>query len=126
MSASLPATTPANPTKPPRKRLRWTRYSLRALLVVITVFGVWLGIKVDQARRQKRAVETLRALGAEVAYEHQRVKNGFDMKIELGVPMWARERAATISFRPFDWSPFGRSGTTRALKRFRTKLQMTT
>jgi hypothetical protein len=61
------------------------------LLVVVTVFGVWLGIKVDQARRQKRAVEALRALGAEIAYEHQRVPNGFDRTIELGVPAWARE-----------------------------------
>jgi hypothetical protein len=32
--------------------------------VLVTVFGVWLGIKVDQARRQKRAVEALQALGA--------------------------------------------------------------
>jgi hypothetical protein len=66
---------------------------LRTLLVVITVFGVWLGIKVDQARRQKRAVEGLQALGADIRYEHHRGKNGslHDTKNELNVPAWARE-----------------------------------
>jgi hypothetical protein len=66
------ATESANESRAPRARRRWVRFSLRTLLVVVTVFGVWLGIKVDQARRQKRAVETLRALGAEIWYEHQR------------------------------------------------------
>lgn len=62
-SASLPATTTANSTKSPGKRRRWLSYSLRTFLVLITLFGIWLGIKVEQARRQKRAVETLRTLG---------------------------------------------------------------
>jgi hypothetical protein len=84
-------TTPADSTKAPRKRRWWLSYSLRGLLVLVTLFGIWLGIKVDQARRQKRAVETLLALGGKVAYEHQRTKSGFDMEIELNVPMWARE-----------------------------------
>ena len=73
-------------------RRRWLRFSLRTLLVLVTVCGVWLGIKVDQARRQKEAVEALRALGAEIWYEHQRKDNGgYDVTIELEVPGWARE-----------------------------------
>ncbi|MEX2142885.1 MAG: hypothetical protein WD894_26750 [Pirellulales bacterium] len=84
--------TPLEPLPTPPPRRRWTRFSLRTLLILITVLSVWLGVKVDQARRQKRAVDTLRALGAEIAYEHQRVTNGgFDTRIELDVPAWARE-----------------------------------
>ncbi len=78
-----------NPKYP---RRRWLRFSLRTMLVVVTVFGVWLGIKVDEARRQKAAVEKLQALGVEVWYEHQRTANGgFDVRIDLEVPRWARE-----------------------------------
>jgi hypothetical protein len=77
---------------PKRRNRRWLRFSLRSLLVVVTLFGVWLGIKVDQARRQKRAVETLRSMGAEVWYDHQRKENGsFDVRIDLDVPNWVRE-----------------------------------
>jgi hypothetical protein len=78
---------------PPRSRLRrrWLRFSLRTLLIVVTLLGIWLGVKVDQARRQKRAVDTLRMLGAGVRYEHQRLPDGrFDDRIELDVPAWAR------------------------------------
>jgi hypothetical protein len=32
------------------------RFSLRAMLVVLTVFGVWLGVQVNRANEQKRAV----------------------------------------------------------------------
>jgi len=74
------------------KRRRWFSYSLRTFLIVLTVVCIWLGIKVDQARRQKQAVDTLRAFGAGIWYEHQRTKNGgFDGRIELDVPAWARE-----------------------------------
>jgi hypothetical protein len=71
---------------------RWLRFSLRTMLVLVTAFGVWLGIKVDEARRQKAAVEKLQALGVEVWYEHQRTANGgFDVRIDLAVPDWARD-----------------------------------
>src|SRR6188472_2508849 len=55
-----------------RPRRRCLRFSLRSLLVFITVFGVWLGVKVNQARRQKEAVEALKNSGAYVRYAHQR------------------------------------------------------
>jgi hypothetical protein len=51
---------PNNSVRPCR---RWLRFSLRTMLVVVTLLGVWLGVKVEQARRQKRAVDTLKALG---------------------------------------------------------------
>jgi hypothetical protein len=58
----------------------------------MTLLGIWLGIKVNQARRQKAAVDKLTALGAQINYEHQRVPSGyFDNRVELNVPEWARE-----------------------------------
>ena len=43
-------------TEPIKRRPRWLRFSLRTLLVVMTVLCVWLGIKVNAARRQKEAL----------------------------------------------------------------------
>jgi hypothetical protein len=91
-SASFNDLAPATPTPWRRPRRRWLRYSLRSLLILTTVLCIWLGIKVNQARRQKAAVDTLRALGAQIAYEHQRVPAGyFDSQVDLNVPVWARE-----------------------------------
>ena len=39
-----------------RNRRRWFHFSLRILLLVVTVLCVWLGFKVNAARRQKEAV----------------------------------------------------------------------
>ena len=54
--------------KPKTKRRRF-RFSLRTLLLLVTVaslgFG-WLGYKLRQAERQRAAVELLRELDAEV------------------------------------------------------------
>jgi hypothetical protein len=98
-----------------RPRRRWLRYSLRTLLVFITVFGVWLGIKVDQARRQKRAVEQLLASGVQVGYKHQYVNGSFDPSIELNVPKWAQglcgedffQTVTGVGFAPRDIAPLG-------------------
>lgn len=53
----------------PRRKRRRFQYSLRTLLVLMTATAIWLGIKVDQARRQQRAVEHIRACGGSVAYQ---------------------------------------------------------
>lgn len=54
-------------TKP---RWRWFQFSLRALLLLMTVFGIWFGIRMDRARRQKRAVAVLQECG-DIFYESQ-------------------------------------------------------
>lgn len=56
-------------TAAPRPRRRWLQFSLKSFLVLLTVFGVWLGVVVNQANRQRRAVEALREMGWYVAYE---------------------------------------------------------
>jgi len=57
--------------KPKRRRFR---FSLRTLIVFVTVasagFG-WLGIKVREANRQKEAVEAMQKLGGFVKYDYE-------------------------------------------------------
>jgi len=55
----------------PNPRRRFFRYSLRTLMIVVTVFCVWLGITAKRARDQRQAVEVILKLGGEVYYEHQ-------------------------------------------------------
>jgi predicted xylose isomerase-like sugar epimerase len=54
-------------TKPKR---RWFRFSLRMLLLVVTVLCVWLGFNVNAARRQKEAVQAIRLAGGSVWFEY--------------------------------------------------------
>jgi hypothetical protein len=84
------------------RRRRWLRYKMRTLLLLTTVLGIWLGIKVNQARRQNAAGDALRALGVYVNYAHWLV-NGrpdiFDSSQELNVPMWLRNLAGDDFFQ---------------------------
>ena len=67
--------------EPIKRRPRWLRFSLRTLLVVITVLCVWLGFKVNAARRQKEAVDAILKAGGTVFYDFQRPAN------VVGVPV---------------------------------------
>jgi len=60
----------AERTRAAKPRRRWFQFSLATLLLVMTLFAVWLGWRTDRAHRQRRAVAALRALGGEVAYFH--------------------------------------------------------
>jgi internalin A len=56
--------TDAQPTQPKPKR-RWDQYSLRTLMIVVTLFAIacsWFAVKMGQARRQREAVEALSKL----------------------------------------------------------------
>lgn len=55
----------------PLRLRRWFRFSLRTLLVLMTLVCVWLGREVNQAVRQQRAVELLEKLGADFIFAHQ-------------------------------------------------------
>ena len=55
-------------------RRRRFRFSLRTLLVFVTVASAgcgWLGYKVRQARRQREAVEVIQRLDGSVKYDYQ-------------------------------------------------------
>ena len=50
---------------------RWFQYSLRTLLIVVTLFAVlcsWFAVKMQQAKRQREAVVALRNRRARVLY----------------------------------------------------------
>jgi hypothetical protein len=55
---------------------RFRQFSLRTLLLVMTVASIWLGYEVRQAGRQSSAVKALTALGHEVTYDFH--GNGLD------------------------------------------------
>jgi hypothetical protein len=71
---------------------RWFQFSLRSFLLVLTVFGVLLGLHVRSAKRQKEAVAAIKAYGGEVCYDFQkfdpRRNPHFDAKAESWVPKW--------------------------------------
>ena len=58
---------------PPQRGSGWRRFSLRALLVGMTLIAVCLGIWSERARRQRAAVAALRDMGAQVYYDYQLV-----------------------------------------------------
>ena len=55
----------------PATRRRWFRFSLRMLLLVVTVLCVWLGFKVNAARRQREAVMAILKAGGTVTFSYQ-------------------------------------------------------
>jgi hypothetical protein len=56
-------------TEPTTNRRRWLRYSMRTLLVVVTLLCIWLGLVVSRAERQRQTVAALRAMNAQVFYD---------------------------------------------------------
>jgi hypothetical protein len=50
---------------------RWLQFGMRSLLVVITLVAIPLGVIVNRAERQRRAVERIESLGATVWYDYQ-------------------------------------------------------
>lgn len=60
--------------KPVKPKLRWYQYSLRSLLIFVTLFAFacsWLAVKKRQAKRQKEAVEIIQMVGGNVWYDYQ-------------------------------------------------------
>src|SRR5579863_5667165 len=47
---------------------RWAQFSLGTMFVVVTALGVWLGVVVNRANRQREAVVAIEALGGTVYY----------------------------------------------------------
>jgi WD40 repeat protein len=78
-------------TKPPRRR-RWLRFSLRAMLLIIAVFAIWLGFKTKNARDQRAALTAIRQAGGTPYFDYQLVKNktDWDLTAKAPGPDWLR------------------------------------
>lgn len=67
----------------------WLRFSLRTLLIAISICGILLGIRVNAARRQSQAVAELLKMGCEVGYDFDTDANGYGIPLARSyVPDW--------------------------------------
>jgi hypothetical protein len=51
----------------PKPTCRWFQYSLRTLMIIVTLFAIacsWFAVKMQQARRQREAVGRVQVQGA--------------------------------------------------------------
>jgi hypothetical protein len=58
----------------PKPKRRWYQYSLRTLMIFVTMFAVmcsWFAVKMQQARRQREAVEAIQRIGGLVEYDYE-------------------------------------------------------
>jgi hypothetical protein len=80
----------------PTSRPRLWQFSLRSLLLLIVVFSVSLGLWVNNARRQKRALDAIAQLHGFVEYAHQFPDGKWSgtrvNTAEPPGPAWLRER----------------------------------
>ena len=94
---------------------RRQRFSLRAMILVILVIGIWLGWQVNRAREQREAVAAVRRYGGEVHYEHE----FFDGKLKSGRngwgPRWLRQLVGEEFFRQVRHVRLVKKGSTGGL-----------
>ena len=90
-----------------RMKIRWLRFSLRTLLVLVTALCIWLGIQVNAARRQREAVAAIQKAGGTVYYDYQIVFEtsvqwpikSFNDSIPPPGPAWLRRQIGDDYFR---------------------------
>ena len=100
---------PSNPS-PMKKRLRWFRFSLRTMLLVVVVFAVWLGVQTNRARRQREAVAAILQLKGTVIYDYQQVSPSrllFNSKAQPRAPAWLRQLVGDEYFQEVAVVHFG-------------------
>jgi hypothetical protein len=69
---------------------RWVRLSLRAVMLIILAFAVWLSLAVNRARQQRAAVEAITKHGGWVHYDHDYVNGKFVSGRQPWGPIWLR------------------------------------
>jgi len=84
------------------QRTRWLQFSVRTLLLVVAVLSVWLGLRVNAARRQRAAVIAIQQLGGTVCYDYQIKRDGTGRnvvypKTPFPYPEWLRPLAEAVA-----------------------------
>ena len=78
----------------PKSKCRWYQYSLRTLLVFVTLFAVacsWFAVKLRQARRQREAVAAIQRSSGSVMYDYEHIVDE-DALAKSGSGIWLSER----------------------------------
>ena len=73
-----------------RPKKHWARFSLRTVLLLLTVFAVWLGLHARRAQNQRAAVKMIQQKGGLVQYDHQFRGDVFLEDAEPSAPEWMR------------------------------------
>ncbi len=91
-----------------RQRLRF-RLSVRALMVLVLILGVWMGWVVRRARVQREVVAAIRQAGGEVRYD-----SDSDIDIEpkrrIWAPRWLVDSLGIDYFSSVDYVSFDKAG----------------
>jgi hypothetical protein len=90
----------------PKSCRRWFSFSLRTLLIFVTLAGCglgWLGFKIQEGRRQQAAVEAIEKLGCDVGYDYQFDSQGGSVfNPTLPGPAWLHSLLGDDFFRNVD------------------------
>jgi hypothetical protein len=73
------------PLTMPTSRRRWYQFRLSTLLIVVTLLALpcgYFATKVEQARRQRVGIETIRGLGGSVHYDYEVAPGGFTLLLK--------------------------------------------
>jgi hypothetical protein len=84
-----------------KSKRRWFQYSLRMLLVVVTLCAVscsWLAVKLRQARRQREIVAAIEKLGGDVRYDEWFGRDS-DQPTRSPAPVWLHNWLGDDFFR---------------------------
>ena len=116
---------------PPFRKMRWFRFSLRTFLLVVTVFCIWLGWKINAARQQKEAVDAILKAGGTVYYDYQILPNipsenhwniGYNANALPTGPLLLRKLFGDVCFRKVILVRFSQTNIPEAVLRQLTNL----
>ena len=82
-----------------QKRRSWLQFSVRALLLAVILIAVFLGVQVNRARTQARAVAEVKAYGGFVHYDYEYVNGAYKSGCQPWAPSWLRAAIGDDFFR---------------------------